>query len=98
MGRSGYAGMLPMSLTRNRKADRQEKVHNAAIKRAFERKAVREFIKANPDVVLVEEEETKAADQDQRKDEDCQPQEFFDICNEKRKTKKSVEADKKSTK
>ena len=85
-----------MSLTRNRKADRQEKVHNAAIKRAFERKAVREFIKANPDVVLVEEEETKAADQDQRKDEG-QPQEFFDICNEKKKTKKSVK-DKKSTK
>lgn len=37
--------MLSMSVTRNRRADTSEKVHNAAVRRALERKAIREFIK-----------------------------------------------------
>ena len=72
-------------MTRNRRADRETKIHNAAIRRALERKADREFVKANPDV-LTEEEEIE----DDKKSTD---KEFFDICNEKgskkdKKTKK----------
>ena len=48
--------MLPLSITRNRRAEGQEKAHNNAVRRALERKAVREFIKANPDVLTDEED------------------------------------------
>ena len=37
--------MLPLSISRNRKADREKQVHNQAVQRAFERKAIREFVK-----------------------------------------------------
>jgi len=48
--------MLPLSISRNRKADREKQVHNQAVQRAFERKAIREFVKANPDVLTDEED------------------------------------------
>lgn len=89
--------MLAQSLTRTRRADREEKIHNAAIRKAFERKANREFLKSNPDVLTEEEdleEEKKVAEK-----------EFFDVCNEKsvkkdkpKKSKKSKKSNKESPK
>ncbi len=37
--------MLTNYVSRNRRADQSEKVHNAAVRKALERKAIREFIK-----------------------------------------------------
>ena len=48
--------MLPLSISRNRKVEREQKVHNIAVRRALERKAIRQFVKANPDVLTDEEE------------------------------------------
>ena len=73
--------MLSMSMTRNRRAERDTKLHQKAIRQALERKADREFAKANPDI-LTEEEELEEVQQ--QKDP-----EFFDVCNEKdQKTKR----------
>ena len=69
--------MLSMSMTRNRQADREQKIHNTAIRRALERKAQREFDKSNE--VLTEEEEIA--------DEEPKKKEFFDVCNETSKGK-----------
>jgi len=80
--------MLPLSITRNRRAEGQEKAHNNAVRRALERKAVREFIKANPDVLTDEEdlEEDKSG-----KGADSK-QEFYDVCDEKKSDKKGPSA------
>ena len=48
--------MLPLSITRNRKVEREQKVHDIAVRRALERKAIRDFVKANPEVLTDEEE------------------------------------------
>lgn len=85
--------MLSMSLTRNRRAERDTKLHQKAIRKALERKADREFAKANPDI-LTEEEELEEVQQQQKvpsKDE------FFDVCNEKDKKAKK-KASKKAIK
>ena len=68
--------MLSMSMTRNRQADREQKIHNTAVRRALERKAQREFDKSHPsqNEVLTEEEEIT--------DEEPKKKEFFDVCNE----------------
>ena len=82
-----------MSLTRNRRAERDTKLHQKAIRKALERKADREFAKANPDI-LTEEEELEEVQQQQKvpsKDE------FFDVCNEKDKKAKK-KASKKAIK
>ena len=71
-------------MTRNRRAERDTKLHQKAIRKALERKADREFAKANPDI-LTEEEELEEVQQQQKvpsKDE------FFDVCNEKDKKAK----------
>lgn len=86
--------MLPLSISRNRKADREKQVHNQAVQRAFERKAIREFVKANPDVLTDEED---LQDSEPKKDfpslkkrisqghqtEQNKADQFFDVCNEK---------------
>lgn len=86
--------MLPLSISRNRKADREKQVHNQAVQRAFERKAIREFVKANPDVLTDEED---LQDLEPKKDfpslkkrisqghqtEQNKADQFFDVCNEK---------------
>ena len=85
--------MLSMSMTRNRRAERDTKLHQKAIRQALERKADREFAKANPDI-LTEEEELEEVQQQQKvpsKDE------FFDVCNEKDKKAKK-KASKKAIK
>lgn len=88
--------MLPLSISRNRKADREKQVHNQAVQRAFERKAIREFVKANPDV-LTDEEDIQDSEQEPKKDfpslkkrisqghqtEQKKADQFFDVCNEK---------------
>ena len=81
--------MLPLSITRNRKADREQKVHNRAVQKALERKAIREFVKANPDVLTDEEDlqdhpvpkssESSSSPAAKNKNSDH----FFDVCNEK---------------
>ena len=48
--------MLPLSISRNRKVEREQKVHDIAVRRALERKAIRAFVRANPDVLTDEEE------------------------------------------
>jgi len=95
--------MLPLSISRNRKADREQKVHTQAVQRALERKAIREFVKANPDVLTDEEdlqdsvqEEPKQQHQTEQKNSD----QFFDVCNEKIKALsiKDIDKEKKSKK
>ena len=82
--------MLSMSLTRNRRSERDTKLHQKAIRKALERKADREFAKANPDI-LTEEEELEEVQQ--QKDP-----EFFDVCNEKEKDQKTKKKAKKAKK
>jgi len=86
--------MLPLSISRNRKADREKQVHNQAVQRAFERKAIREFVKANPDV-LTDEEDLQDSEPKQdfpslkkrisqgHQTEQKKADQFFDVCNEK---------------
>lgn len=89
--------MLPLSISRNRKADREKQVHNQAVQRAFERKAIREFVKANPDV-LTDEEDLQDSEPKQNfpslkkrisqgpgvhQTEQKKSDQFFDVCNEK---------------
>ena len=85
--------MLSMSMTRNRRAEKETKLHHKAIRQALERKADREFAKANPDVLTEEEElEEKHQEKDQK------PKEFFDVCNEKEELKKDKSKKKKPKK
>ena len=63
--------MLSMSMTRTRKAEKDKKTNELAIKRALARKKARELAKANPEVVTDEEDLDEA-----------KPNEFFDVCNE----------------
>jgi len=88
--------MLPLSITRNRKVEREQKVHDIAVRRALERKAVREFVKANPEV-LTDEEELQDSGPEQKSEQlnhsklneriksakDQNSDHFFDVCNEK---------------
>ena len=82
--------MLSMSMTRNRRAERDTKLHQKAIRQALERKADREFAKANPDI-LTEEEELEEVQQQKEP-------EFFDVCNEKEKDQKTKKKAKKAKK
>jgi len=86
--------MLPLSISRNRKADREKQVHNQAVQRAFERKAIREFVKANPDVLTDEEDlqdsepkqnfpSLKKRISQEHQTEQKKADQFFDVCNEK---------------
>lgn len=90
--------MLPLSISRNRKADREKQVHNQAVQRAFERKAIREFVKANPDVLTDEEDLQDSEQKDPKQNfpslkkriskepgvhQTEQQVQFFDVCNEK---------------
>lgn len=88
--------MLPLSISRNRKADREKQVHNQAVQRAFERKAIREFVKANPDVLTDEEDLHSEPKQNfpslkkrisqetgVHQAEQKKSDQFFDVCNEK---------------
>merc|ERR1712223_1276065 len=89
LGGGAACTMLPLSITRNRKADREQKVHNRAVQKALERKAIREFVKANPDVLTDEEDlqdhpvpkssESSSSPAAENKNSDH----FFDVCNEK---------------
>jgi len=72
--------MLSMHMTRDRRKDREEKVHYNAIKGALERKAYRDkqggprFTVKEPDTEeeIIEEEPTKTNE------------DFFNVCNEKK--------------
>ena len=87
--------MLSMSLTRNRRSERDTKLHQKAIRKALERKADREFAKANPDILTEEEELEEVQHQQQQKVPS--KDEFFDVCNEKDKKAKK-KASKKAIK
>lgn len=66
--------MLSMSMTRTRKAEKDKKTNEIAIKRALARKKARELARAHPEAVTDEEDLDDA--------EAAKPSEFFDVCNE----------------
>lgn len=79
--------MFSMSMTRQRKQERDKKVHHAAIVRAHVRKEQRQFLKDQEKDPQTDEEELES---------EAKP-EFFDVCTEENE-KKSKKKDKKSKK